>query len=201
MNETAGQILDAAEKAFADEGFAGARVAAIARAAGVNKAMLYYYFQSKEGLYRAVLERALDQLVAMVGEQLAPVGGEVDVPAFLDGYRTVLRAHPHLPRLVLRDVIDGQTHVIEVAGPRLARIMGGMGAALARGQREGRINPEIDPMLAVPVLVGPIVFQAVASPMLAAASGVDPTAFAGPLARTTESILLQGLLARPGDDR
>jgi TetR/AcrR family transcriptional regulator len=53
-----GRILDAAERAFADHGMAGARVANIASEAGVNKAMLYYYFGSKEELYEAVLERS-----------------------------------------------------------------------------------------------------------------------------------------------
>ena len=53
---TRAAILEAAEGIFAEVGLAGARIDAIAGAAGINKAMLYYYFKSKEGLYRAVLE-------------------------------------------------------------------------------------------------------------------------------------------------
>jgi TetR/AcrR family transcriptional regulator len=49
-------ILAAAERAFAESGLAGARTDAIAANAGVNKALLYYYFRSKEALYQAVLE-------------------------------------------------------------------------------------------------------------------------------------------------
>jgi TetR/AcrR family transcriptional regulator len=49
-------ILATAERIFARTGLAGARTDLIARAAGVNKAMLYYYFKSKEGLYEAVVE-------------------------------------------------------------------------------------------------------------------------------------------------
>jgi TetR/AcrR family transcriptional regulator len=49
-------ILAAAESEFARHGLAGARTDAIAAAAGVNHALLYYYFKSKEHLYRAVLE-------------------------------------------------------------------------------------------------------------------------------------------------
>jgi len=63
-------ILTAAERIFAQTGLAGARTDLIAKAAGVNKALLYYYFKSKEGLYEAVVEdhfrrfnlRALDLL-------------------------------------------------------------------------------------------------------------------------------------------
>ncbi len=54
--ETRAAILAAAERVFAEAGLAGARTDAIAAAAGVNKALLYYYFQSKKRLYEAVVE-------------------------------------------------------------------------------------------------------------------------------------------------
>src|ERR1700734_1760736 len=55
---TKASILDAAEEEFAQYGLSGARTEAIASRTGVTKAMLYYYFESKEGLYQAVLQRA-----------------------------------------------------------------------------------------------------------------------------------------------
>ncbi|MGB8354791.1 MAG: TetR/AcrR family transcriptional regulator [Chthoniobacteraceae bacterium] len=54
--ETRAGIMKAAARIFAESGLAGARTDAIADAAGVNKALLYYYFKSKECLYQAVLE-------------------------------------------------------------------------------------------------------------------------------------------------
>lgn len=54
--ETQAAILAAAAKIFAKSGLAGARTDAIAEAAGVNKALLYYYFKSKESMYEAVVE-------------------------------------------------------------------------------------------------------------------------------------------------
>lgn len=54
--DTRAAILAAAEQSFAKSGLAGARTDAIAAAAGVNKALLYYYFKSKGGLYEAVVE-------------------------------------------------------------------------------------------------------------------------------------------------
>jgi TetR/AcrR family transcriptional regulator len=54
--ESRAAILAAAARVFTDTGLAGARIDAIAAAAGVNKALLYYYYQSKERLYLAVLE-------------------------------------------------------------------------------------------------------------------------------------------------
>ena len=54
--DTRATILAAAERAFATDGLDGARIDAIAAAAGVNKALLYYYFESKGALYEAVME-------------------------------------------------------------------------------------------------------------------------------------------------
>jgi TetR/AcrR family transcriptional regulator len=54
--QTKQAILRAAERMFAESGMAGARTDAIAEAAGVNKALLYYYFKSKQQLYEAVIE-------------------------------------------------------------------------------------------------------------------------------------------------
>jgi TetR/AcrR family transcriptional regulator len=63
------QILDAAEAEFAVTGLSGARTEAIAAQTGVTKAMIYYYFQSKEELYQAVLQRCLVGMLGMA-EQL-----------------------------------------------------------------------------------------------------------------------------------
>jgi TetR/AcrR family transcriptional regulator len=67
--ETRSRILDAALTEFAASGLAGARTESIAAAAGVNKALLYYYFESKEKLYAAALE--------MVSARVRPLDGGV----------------------------------------------------------------------------------------------------------------------------
>ena len=59
---TRGSILEAATAEFSARGLGGARVDSIARAAGVNKRMLYHYFGNKEALFLAVLERAYEKI-------------------------------------------------------------------------------------------------------------------------------------------
>src|SRR5258707_3670874 len=59
---TARRIVATAEQIFAEQGLAGARMDDIARVAKVNKALLYYYFRSKEELFRFVIEALLSQL-------------------------------------------------------------------------------------------------------------------------------------------
>src|SRR6202142_4140683 len=58
---TRARILSAALKEFAAKGFAGARVDTIARRAAINKRMLYHYFGNKEGLFKAVLRRKINE--------------------------------------------------------------------------------------------------------------------------------------------
>jgi AcrR family transcriptional regulator len=64
---TRGRIVTAARKEFGRSGFEGARVGAIARRAGVNPSLIFYYFQNKAGLYRAVSEQRLASYVPPSG--------------------------------------------------------------------------------------------------------------------------------------
>src|SRR3989442_16027841 len=68
--KTRAAILKAALEEFAHEGVTGARTDEIARSAGVNKALLYYYFKDKEGLYGSVLEQLISGLVSLVSAVL-----------------------------------------------------------------------------------------------------------------------------------
>ena len=69
--ESRAAILEAAVHEFSREGVAGARTDAIARAAGVNKALLYYYFKDKETLYGAVLDQVFGGLTSTLLKMLS----------------------------------------------------------------------------------------------------------------------------------
>src|SRR5579863_7913155 len=71
---TVQRILRAAEENFAERGLAGARTGAIARSARVNKALLYYYFSSKEELHRFTLNTLFRQLRAQASAALDQPG-------------------------------------------------------------------------------------------------------------------------------
>jgi TetR/AcrR family transcriptional regulator len=62
------QILDAAEQEFSRHGLNGARMSAIATRANVTTATLHYYFENKESLYKAVLQRPVDEIQATLGQ-------------------------------------------------------------------------------------------------------------------------------------
>ncbi|POH57654.1 TetR/AcrR family transcriptional regulator [Arthrobacter glacialis] len=90
-------LLDAATEQFAQKGLAGTRVDAVARDAGVNKERIYQYFGNKEGLFDAVLLRALEcflMAVPLEGNGIAAVGEFAG--CLFDEYT----ARPQLPRLL-----------------------------------------------------------------------------------------------------
>ena len=65
------KILSVALKEFAAYGFGGARVERIARQAGVNKAMIFYYYSSKQNLYRIIVKKSLLELIPKIQEAIA----------------------------------------------------------------------------------------------------------------------------------
>src|SRR5216117_1175240 len=77
-NDRALRIVVAARDEFARRGLAGARVEQIARRAGVNKQLLFYYYHSKRGLFQAVLAEAAGELEAALSELATPSGGPLE---------------------------------------------------------------------------------------------------------------------------
>src|SRR5262245_48561577 len=102
---TEARILDAAHLVFLRRGTAGARMQEIAREAGVNQALLHYYFRSKARLSEAVFRRAAGELLPAVIEILAsdrPL--EDKVRAVVDVELTRLLVRPYLPGYVLSEL-------------------------------------------------------------------------------------------------
>lgn len=107
--ERRGQILDAATRAFARTGFAATGLEDVAAEAGVSRVILYRHFESKNDLYRAVLERACLRLDSSVGSDDFD---ETSLPALVraasadaDGFRLLFRHAAREPEF--REVVDG----------------------------------------------------------------------------------------------
>src|SRR5579862_6054847 len=106
------RILDAAAAEFADRGFGGARVDRIARRARVNKAMLYYHFQNKQALYRALLRRTF----GIAAERIRTIGRlAVSPPEKIDrvigGFADLIHDHEYIPSIMLREVAERGAHL------------------------------------------------------------------------------------------
>ena len=139
------RILDAALQEFSAKGIAGARVEAIAERADVNKAMLYYYFGSKEGLFVAVLERAyaaIREAERKVDvEHLDPVAA---IRALAELTFDHHEAHPDFIRLVSIENIHRGEHMGEslqaINAPAVERIE----RILQAGREAGVFRRDVD---------------------------------------------------------
>ncbi len=197
--ETRDRILDAAECAFSEQGLAGARVAGIATEAGVNKAMLYYYFGSKDGLYTAVLERVADSIVRMADSALA----ESDAPPerrlidFVEGYRDLLASRPKLIRLVAHEVLGGGECILPLVLARAPRVLSAFWGCVREGQALGTINPDLDVRAVLPAMLAPYVLFNLGSTVLAGRLPIDPEQLRSTYHDTAMAIARDGVLCTP----
>jgi len=107
-SESERAIFDAALRVFAREGRRGARMQEIADAAGINKAMLHYYFCDKETLYEEVFAFTMRRFMASFGSSLkeAPTF-EQTLRAFIDGYVEFVRSNEDAMRLMVNENLRG----------------------------------------------------------------------------------------------
>jgi AcrR family transcriptional regulator len=102
------RILEAATAEFAAHGYFGARTQAIADGAGVNKAMLHYYFRSKDNLYGHVIKAAFARILTQVGKAWLDRGPlQTRVQGVVDSYMDNYERHPGFLKIILREVVDG----------------------------------------------------------------------------------------------
>jgi TetR/AcrR family transcriptional regulator len=106
---TKAQILDAAEAEFAVTGLSAARTEAIAAKTGVTKAMIYYYFQSKEELYRAVLERCFTEALGMMEQlQLDCVTPDMALVRLLEQLLCCMSENPRIGCILTLEAIQNK---------------------------------------------------------------------------------------------
>ena len=171
-------ILQAAVREFAHEGIAGARTDAIARAAKVNKALLYYYFEDKEALYGAVLDQVFGGLIACVGEVLSrDLPPREKILAYAGAHFDYVATHPLYPRIVQGEMMGagrGRTiHLESIVKKYFRPLFGRVAQVLREGQGAGEFRA-VDPLHFVPSMIAVIVFYFTSAPVMRLMSGKDP---------------------------
>ena len=171
-------ILRAAARAFAEHGIAGARTDAIARAARVNKALLYYYFKDKGTLYSAVLDEAFSGLKETVFRVLdSDLSPREKMLAYVGAYFDFVSSNQMYPRLMQREMMRAR----EGSSPHLDRLVKNyiqpiflrVGELLRKGISDGEFRP-VNPAHFVPSVVAMIVFYFSGAPMMQKIVGFDP---------------------------
>jgi TetR/AcrR family transcriptional regulator len=175
--ESRAAILKAAVAEFAEHGIAGARTDAIARAAHVNKALLYYYFKDKDALYEAVL----DHVFSGLRERVMPVL-ESDLPPrqkmleYLGAYFDYIAANPRFPRVVQSEWMrsgEGTSRMQRVAQEYFRPIFEKVAEVLREGIRAGEFRA-LNPLDFLPSVAAMIVFYFSAAPLMKTLMKLDP---------------------------
>ncbi len=162
------RLLDAAIACYSREGIAATSLRSIAREAGVNPALLHYYFGDKAQLRDAVVEERLLAAFGAVREPLLRADGDVAamIAAFVRGMGDAIRRYPWLPALWVREVLCEGGALRALLVDRLAsQVPQVLAARFAQAQREGALNPDLDPRLLVVSLVGLTLFPAAGAPI------------------------------------
>jgi AcrR family transcriptional regulator len=194
-------LLAAGARLFAERGYEGAPLSAIADRAGVNKALVSYHFGGKRKLYLAIVTAAFGELVARAEALPASARPAPELLRQLIALiaETAMRRNPDFPAMMLREVLAGGRHLGDEALAYPLRVADVVRRIVERGIRQGAFRP-VDPLLTHLSLVGGLLFFFATAPLRQRliASGrlrvkaPDPTEYV----RHMQDLLVDGLGAR-----
>jgi TetR/AcrR family transcriptional regulator len=170
-------ILKAAVREFGREGVAGARTDAIAHSAGVNKALLYYYFKDKEALYQAVLDEVFSGVRVAIEDALSQ-----DLPprerleAYVCAHFGYIASNPLYPRIVHAEFLRAgrdPSRLQRVAKQYFQPTFVNLSALLKEGEKCGDFRP-VNPVHFIPSMISVIVFYFITAPIMKVMIGGDP---------------------------
>jgi TetR/AcrR family transcriptional regulator len=158
ISGTRAAILDAAETVFAENGFSGARIDAIAAAAGYNKSLIYQYFGNKLALYEILLAQADREAGELRMRVFAPLLAEPDLATDAEQLRRFLRgaftavfdhllSRPRLLRILMWEMAEGWQTYTQLRIQPDAALDAQLAAVLQRAQRAGVLRHAYHPAI------------------------------------------------------
>ena len=171
------QILEAAKNVFQAKGMDGARMQEIADKAGINKAMLHYYYRNKQLLFEAVFKNVFyllaPQLNAILNDDSII---EEKVKNFTFNYISFISKHPYLPNFIIQELNRNPDFILKMKDnkgfPNLAKFK----RQVDKEVEDGIIKPISAEQLFINILALNI-FPFVAKPLIMAFSNVDSKAY------------------------
>jgi len=177
-DQTRKSILQAAIREFSAHGLAGARTEAIAESAKVNKALLYYYFKSKSGLYIAAFEEIANAVVERTLSALNPgrSAGERLLRAALSHFDRILTQH-EFQSLLQQEMVRvrrGESDAAPILAKKVFKpLLAKIEETVHEGIRTGELC-ELDWLQVVYSMFGPNVFYFLSAPMMQLALPLNP---------------------------
>ncbi len=199
--ETRQRILDTAARLFGERGKAAVSTAEIAREAGINKAMIFYYFGSKDELYGAALRKWFIELGENLQTSLTGVEpGLSTIEAFVRAHIAHLKAHPELVRLVIRELIASDFNSPEIYRDALKPfqvIRDCLLHSLEIARERGEIR-DVDPLHTAVNIISMDVFVFLGKPIVQGINpGIDIDKFVEDRVQNILDLLMNGLRKKP----
>lgn len=177
-SSTEEKILAAAKKVFVQKGMAGARMQDIADEAGINKALLHYYFSNKEKLFEMIFLEAASRLFPKINaifESDQPLFDKIR--SFCEEYIEVVMDNPYLPLFVLYEINQDPVYFMKkLMPPNLRPNPMRFIAQIEAEVKKGTIKP-VSPLQLMMNLISLTIFPFVAKPMIQANLGIDEWQF------------------------
>ncbi len=169
-------LLEQGRTLFLQHGFGNVSLRRIAAAAGTTPAMVHYHFGDKIGLYRAMIEAAVQPLVESVGRMAQATGtAEPQLEDVMRAYMGMVAANPWFPALIIQEVLGQSGHM---RGEFIERFAGRMAPALVlvlrREREQGRLRHDVDPQFAAVSMLSLCVFPFVSLPITGPVLGFKP---------------------------
>ena len=163
---TEDKIIKAAEKVFVRDGYDGARMQAIADEAEINKAMLHYYFRSKEKLFEQIIQRKMTAFLPKIQMILQTEMSVIDkLEAIVEGYLGMLTKNPQLPMFLLFSTYRNPDILQHMPRQVFGELVHFLNQAIKSGELT-KVDPEHLVLSIMGMCIFPFVAQPIASHML-----------------------------------
>jgi AcrR family transcriptional regulator len=151
---TKAKIITSSMLLFSKQGFDATTVDDIAAESGFNKALVYYYFKNKAGLYATVMSGLFDTIYEKVlHAERCCESPTAELRAFIATYAIYAEKHPYFPALLLRELSDSGAHLPEMMFTSMRRLFLLLSEILKKGEEVGLFNKSI-PMVLHFMIVG-----------------------------------------------
>lgn len=160
------EILEAAQRIFQTKGMAGARMQEIADEAGINKALLHYYYRSKQLLFEAVFKSAFSLLSPQLNKVLNDNSSLFDkIQNFSENYISFVIKHPYLPSFIIQELNRNPEFISELTSEKQFPSLDKFKNQVTKNIETGHIKP-IEPEQLLINIIALNVFPFIAAPLL-----------------------------------
>lgn len=153
------QLIEISAKLFSEHGFDQTTTKMIAKAAGVNEAVIYKHFDTKEGLYDAAIQRFINEIIEKVHIEALSNDENIEemLTAIAGRVTTFYKENIHIIRMLLYSGLQEHRFTEQFFDAIISKLIALSSATIRKGQSSGRFRTDIDPLSSAMNFIGPLV--------------------------------------------